>query len=158
MTSTNSISKFFKFIPLIALLAAGLALTPVTSIAANGDRGHFKAEHSKKYSKHSNKGHSRSNKQHYSQSKHGHKNNIGHHLNRHSNKHQNNRYNSHYKRKYYSHNKHHSKHHNNHLHRGYPTTRYVVNNHDYRDHYLDFDHLRFMIGLHTNNFDLTFRD
>jgi len=165
MTNITKLKNSLKTLPIIAVLAVGFALTPTTSIAAN-DRGHHNGGYSKhsakhqdkghyrgnKHSyrgsgKHHNKGHHRSNKHSYKHSANGHKNSIGHHINKHYNKHHYGRHNNHYPRydRHYGH-------------RGHNTTHYVVNDYGHNGHYHGLNHLRFMIGLHTDNFDITFRD
>ena len=143
-----------KTLPLISVLAIGLALSPTLSMADNGDRGRHKTQYSFDGGQSHSKGHKRSNthsnKRHYKshgkshESKHGYR--SKHHYNKghgHHNDH------AHYKRDRHNHR------YDNH--RGQHTT-YIVNDHHYSDYSYGLDPLRFMIGLHTNNFDIIFRD
>ena len=142
-----------KTLPLISVLAIGLVLSPTLSMADNGDRGRHKTQYSDSGQSHS-KGHKRSNKHsnkaHYKSHGKSHKENY-----RHSSKHHYTKgrghHNAHanYKRGFNNHHDHH---------RGDHHTSYVVNDHHYSDYSYGLDPLRFMIGLHTNNFDIIFRD
>ena len=149
MINITSLKNTLKTLPIIGVLAMGLALAPATSMAGNGDRGHHKSGYSKSSGKHHDKGHYRSGKHAYRKHDRGHKRNLGHHLDRHYSTRYGNRHDKHYRG--HSHGHHYD-------HRGHATTHYVVNEYPYRDHYIGLDHLRFMIGLHTDNFDITFRD
>lgn len=140
-----------KTVPLITVLALGLAFAPLSAMAGNGNRGHQKSEHSNSSGKHHNKGQYRSEKHTYREPRHNnHKRSLGRKLNHDHGT----RYSSHHNR---GHDKH-VRHYPRYDHRGHGTTHYVVNDYYPRDHYVDFDHLGFMIGLHTNNFDIMFRD
>lgn len=144
-----------KTVPLITVLALGMAFAPMSSMAGNGDRGHNKSGHSNSSGKHHNKGQYRSEKHAYREPRHNnHKRSLGHKLN-HDN---GTRYDSHHNRGHDKHVRHYPKYDRHYDHRGHGTTHYVINDYQHRDHYDDYDHLRFMIGLHTNNFDITFRD
>jgi hypothetical protein len=144
-----------KIVPLAAMLALGMALTPISAMAKNGDSGHHKENHSKNVGKHYDRGNYRSGKHSYREPRHNNqKRSLGHKL-----KHD---YGTRYGRHNdYGHRKHvrYSPRYDHHYdHRGHSTTHYVINDNHHRDHYIDYDPLRFMIGLHTNNFDITFRD
>ena len=136
-----------KSLPLLTLLAAGLVLSPTMVMAGHGDRSHSKGQYSHDGGQSHSKGHKRSNthsnKHHYKS--HGKSHNTkGHgHYNDHG----------HYKRGFNNHRYDHHDHH-----RGHHNTTYVVNDHYYNDYSYGMDSLRFMIGLHTNNFDIIFRD
>ena len=124
-----------KNLPLISLLAAGLFLSPAMAMADKGDRGNFK-----RHDSHENR-HSQSNSQKHSNkhhNKHSYNKGYGHHNNQ-----------VHYKRDHHKHR--YDKHRSHH-------TTYIVNDHHYSDYSYGLDPLRFMIGLHTNNFDIVFRD
>ena len=140
-----------KTVPLIAMLALGMALAPMSAMASNGDRGHHKAEQSKNVGKHHNRGHYRSEKHAYKEPRHNsHRRNFNH-----KSKHE---YGTRYGRHRNKHVRHYPRYDRHYDHRGHGTTHYVINDYHHRDHYVDYDHLGFMIGLHTNNFDITFRD
>lgn len=146
-----------KTLPVIAALAIGLALAPMTSMA-KGDR--HESHQSERYShdggKHHKKSHKRRGDAHDRDSR-GHKH--GHKM-RHAKQH----------RHGYKHGHKHGHKHRGHKHRGHRHDRVVfVDNYDhyddrygfgrdYRDRYIDLDDLRFMVGIHTGNFDLIFRD
>ncbi len=143
-----------KSLPLLTLLAAGLVLSPTMAMAGHGDRSHSKGQYSHDDNRSHSKGHKRSNKhsnkaQYKSHGK-SHKGNYGHsskHL--YTKGHGNYNDHGHYKRGFTNHHDHH---------RGNQQTTYVVNDHYYNDYSYGLDPLRFMIGLHTNNFDIIFRD
>ncbi len=147
-----------KTLPLIGVLAIGLVLSPTLSMADNGDRGRHKTQYSHDGGQSHSKGHKRSNKHsnkaHYKSHGKSHKGDYGH-----SSKHRytkgHGHYNDHanYKRGF---NNHRYDHHDNH--RGHHHTTYVVNDHHYSDYSYGLDHPGLMIGLHTNNFDIIFRD
>ena len=145
-----------KTLPLIGVLAIGLVLSPTLSMADNGDRGRHKTQYSHDGGQSHSKGHKRSNthsnKAHYKSHGKSHKGNYGHSSKHHYTKghgHHNNH--GHYKRGFKN-----LRHDHQNSHRAHHTT-YVVNDHHYSDYY-GLDPLRFMIGLHTNNFDIIFRD
>lgn len=147
-----------KTLPLISVLAIGLVLSPTLSMADNGDRGRHKTQYSYDGGQAHSKGHKRSNKQsnkaHYKSHGKIHKENIGHSSKHHYPKeHGYHSDHGHYKRGFTNHRYGHQ---NNH--RGRHHTNYVVNEHHYSDYSYGLDPLRFMIGLHTNNVDIIFRD
>jgi hypothetical protein len=140
-----------KTLPLIAALAIGLALLPTLSMADNGDRG----GHKKQYSHDDRQSHS---KGHKSSNTHSNKGHYKSHDNSHKSK---NRYSSKYRnKKGYGHDNSHAHYkpvyHDRH--RAHHHTTYVVNDRHYSDYSYGLDPLRFMIGLHTNNVDIIFRD
>ena len=149
-----------KKLPLLTVLAASLVLSPAIVMAGNGnsERGHFKEQYSKgDYRSHSSsrnhRGELRNNRHDKHSNKHAYrsygKDHRGHNKHRSArhydrgHSHQNSY--SHYKRR-----------HDGHRHDHHTT--YVVNDHHYSDNFYGLDPLRFMIGLHTDNFDITFRD
>ena len=139
-----------KTLPLIAALAIGLALWPTLSMADKGDRG----GHKNKYSQDNRQSHSKgdkhrnshSNKGHYKSRDNSHKSNHGY-----SSKHRYNKGHGHHNDHVYYKRKHHAGHRDHH-------TTYIVNDHHYSDYSYGLDPLRFMIGLHTDNVDIIFRD
>jgi hypothetical protein len=146
----NIISKL-KTLPIVGALAIGLALSPALSMADNGNHG----SHKKQYSQNTGKSHDK----HYRADKHKEPRKIVHSYDKRGHKKASR---SHYG-KPYGHDKGHvhykrDKHRHNHNHRGHSHTHYVVNDYGYRDHFIDFDDLRFMIGLNTNNVDIIVRD
>ena len=148
----NTISPL-KAMPIIAALAIGLALAPTASMADNGNRGNHKGQSSQDYSRSHSKADSK--KQHRRDKReHGSKR---HNVNRHD-RHSNKTVTRNYygkPHKYRNNHKHygHDHHRNNHSY-----TNYVVHDYVDRDRYVGFDDLRFMIGLHSDNFDIIFRD
>jgi hypothetical protein len=130
-----------KTLPLVGLLAMGLALMPAVSMA-DKDRGHGE---DKMYQKHDagKSHHGDHRKSHYDSGyyrdhKHG-----GH------------------KNVYVRGHKHHRGHVHKHGHR-HPVHRHPVHRHtDYvvvHDHYDDYDPFRLMLGLHFDNIDIIYRD
>ena len=139
-------------LPLLAVLAVTLFLSPGLSLADNANSGHHKEKHAHDGGKSSRKGHV-----------------VGHHR---SNQH---RYKTHgkshkdkdnysYRPELHYSNGHHNKHvfykrgHHNYVHRTYSHINYVVNDHDSNDHFNALDQLRFMIGLHSDNLDIILHD
>ena len=136
-----NIRSTIKTLPIIAALAIALAMSPNTAMADKGDRNAHKGQYSKQYSHDAGRSHNRTRKDtrlHKGYAHHGH----GHKKVRKS-----------HPDMYYGGHKHKGHHHRRHSH-----DHYVVHEHGYRDHYVDFDNLRFMIGLHTDQFDIIFRD
>ena len=137
-----------KTLPLIGALAISLALWPTLSMADKGDRG----GHKNKYSHDDRQSHSKgrnshNNKRHYKSRGNSHKSNHGY-----SSKHRYNKgYGAHKNHAHYK-----RDHHGGH--RAHNHTTYVVNDRHYSDYSYGLDPLRFMIGLHTNNVDIIFRD
>lgn len=132
-----------KTLPLLAVLTVGLILSPTLSMAGNGEHGQHKAKYSqnagKSHSKSHNKGNYRSNKHSYKTHGKRYKGNHSHRSERHHRKH------DYYKRGHYDH-------------RGHRHTNYIVKDHYYPEHFIGLDHLRFMIGLHTDILDITLHD
>ncbi len=143
-----------KSLPLLSLLAAGLILSPTMVTAGYGDRSHSKSQYSHDDAKSYSKGHKRSNKHsnkaHYKSQGKSHKGNYGH-----SSKHLYTKRQGHYNDRAHNKRGHHNYRHDHH--RDQHHTTYIVNDHHYDDYY-GLDNLRFMIGLHTNNFDIVFRE
>lgn len=144
-----------KTIPLIAMLALGTVFAPMSAMAGSGDRGHHKAEQSKNVGKHHSRGHYRSEKHAYKEPRHNsHRRNVD----RNHKRKLNHEYGTRYGRHHNKHVRHYPRYDHHYDHRSHGTTHYVINDYHHRDRYVDYDHLGFMIGLHTNNFDITFRD
>lgn len=142
-----------KTLPLLAVVTVGLVLSPTLSMAGNGDHGQHKAKYShdagKSHSKNHNKGKYRGNKHSYKTHGQSHKGKHSRRSERHSSKgHGHHRKHDYYKR---GHNDHYD-------HRGHSHTNYIVNDHYYPDNIIGLDHLRFMIGLHNDILDITFRN
>lgn len=130
-----------KTLPLIGLLAMGLALGPVVSMA-DDDRGRGK---DRVYQKHDGGKSHRSNKGHFDR---GHAYNKGHKKSHKS---------------VHSYNKGHGHKHHGHTHKvyrphshghGHSHTDYVV----VHDRHYDYDPFRLMLGLHFDNIDIIYRD
>ena len=131
-----------KTLPLIGLLAMGLALAPAVSMADDGDRGRGK---DRVYQKHDGgKGHNRDAGKSHRRDKtyynHGHGHNKG--FARGHNKGHKHVYNNHY-------NVGHKHHGHGHKH----VDRVIVH-----DHYSSYDPFRLMLGLHLDNIDIIYRD
>lgn len=148
----------FKKLPVIAAVLMALAVFPGASMADKGDRHGDRGGHDKHYSHDRKKSHD---KGHYRVDKHAGK---SHHYDRHSrgyDKHH--KHGKRWKGKHHGHHKAHA--HNKHKHRGHGHRHghghehtYVVNDYGHRPHYVGFDDLRFMIGLHNPNLDIVFRN
>ena len=136
-----------KSLPLLTIFTASLVLSPAIAIAAHGDHSYSKEKYSHDDRRSHSKSHNRSNKR---GNKHNYRSNGKGH-NRHSSTHHDDKRHGH-------HNDHARYKHRHDDHRHDHHTTYVVNDHYYNDRLYGLYHLRFMIGLHTNNFDITFRD
>lgn len=136
-----------KKLPLLTLFAASMILSPVTVMADKSERSHSKEKYSHDSNRADSKSYNRdgkhSNKYNYRSYGKSHKDNRHRPVHRYDNGH--NKSHVHYKR---GHDRHRYDHH----------TSYVVNDNYYDNRLYGLDHLRFMIGLRTNNFDITFRD
>ena len=134
------LSTTLKTLPLVGVLALGLALAPTTSMADKGDRGHkdrYSHDGGKSFKggKHDKRGHG------YGHTKKGH------------DKHGHDRHSRHQLGHAYGHDIRGHRH----GHSGHSHSTHVV--HDYgHQHYLGLGNLRFMLGLHTDNIDIIFRD
>lgn len=144
-----------KTLPLVGLMALGVAMAPVVSEAAPGAVGHSVEKQARKHD--GGKGHyrdggksHRGDKGHYDRGHNkGHKSdhNKGH--NKHGHKSAHNYYRGHgQKHSGYKHQSH--KHHGH----GHRHSDYVV----VHDHYSDYDPFRLMLGLHLDNIDIIYRD
>jgi len=139
-----------KTLPLAGVVALGLALMPAVSMADKGDRdnkGHYSQKSGKSYKADKRSHNDRGNR--YGHTKKGH------------DKHAYNRGGRHHYGNAYGHDKRGHGHGHGHAHSvGHPVhnhTTTVV--HDYgHQHYLGLGNLRFMLGLHTDNVDIIFRD
>ena len=121
-----------KTLPLVGLLALGLALPPAVSMADDYGRGHGEDKHQKHDG---------------GKSHHASRHDDGHHMDHKGGGHKNVYVvgYDHYRR--YPH-KYVYKHH------GHRPADYVV----VHDHYDDYDPLRLMLGLHFDNIDIIYRD
>lgn len=147
------IRQTLKNLPVIGVLALGLALSPNLVMADHGDRG----KHKSQYSQDSGKTHKKTRKNDkprkvHVYDRHGHKKARKNHHGRHFARHDSHKHNRHYgHRGDYRHG-------HRHGHRAHNHSHYVTNHHDHHDRYVDFDNLRFMIGLHTDNLDIILRE
>lgn len=136
-----------KTLPLIGLLAMGLALPAVSLADENDHRGrdrvHKKHDGGKGHQREHHKVH-RSDRGHRNQGRHY---NKGHKHGGHKQVH-----NRHYNRDH----KHYGKHHRGHKHHGHGHKH--VDHVVVHDHYDDYDRLRLMLGLHFDNIDIIYRD
>lgn len=127
-----------KSLPLLSLFAMSLVLSPGVAMADRDDRGHSREKYSHgEHRSHGNKPDYRSRgKHHKSHDRYG---SVRNHdrSNHHDYAHQKHRHDG---RRHGSH------------------TTYIVNDHYYADDYYHRDRRRFMIGLHTDNVDIIFRD
>lgn len=152
-----NIKSTLKTLPIIGVIALGLAITPAYAIADNNGRSHARDHDSHKTFKKSNKSHKKTDRGERRHNVHaydayGHKNMRKSHRNKH--------YRGHDIHKHKKHNRHQhgNRHWHKHGHTGHTHSYYVVNDYDQHGHYDGFDRLRFMIGLHTDNVDIIFRD
>ena len=149
----------FKAVTLIAMLALGMALSPMSAMAGNSDRGHHKTGYSNNAGKHHDRGNYRSDKHSKREARHNsHRGSLDRNHKRKLNHGYGSRYGRHHNHDHKKHVKHYPRYDHHYDHRGHGTTHYVINDYHHRNRYVDYDHLGFMIGLHTNNFDITFRD
>jgi len=128
MTNIRKINKPLKTLMLSATVAVSLIFIPTLSMADNDKYSHHQAKYSTDKTRHHNKGHKISRS--------------------HGQKH-------HYSKMQNRHNKHglHKSGHHGHRGHNHGHINYVVNDH-YHGHAHVFDHLRFMIGLHTDDIDI----
>lgn len=160
-----------KNLPLLSLLAFSLAASPSLSMAGDNNRGHDKKQHSRDGASYGHKrGDKRtphqqrrqyikhSKKQHQGVYAYGQNRNYGpkHAFNKHHGKkhnaHQHNQHNQHRHGYGHGHGHNHTQNHSNRYQRNIIVEeRRYPNNYNLRD-------LRFMFGLHTNNFDIILRD
>ena len=142
-----------KTLPLIGLLATGLALAPMVSIADDDDRGRGKDRVYKKYD---------GGKGHYRDGHRSHRRDHGHYKRGHS--HSKDHKHGIVTQAYSKHRKHGHKHHGyahhthghkhyGHSHHGHRHVDTVVV-HDHRD----YDPFRLLLGLHFDNIDIIYRD
>jgi len=158
MRTKINVKTSLKTLPLLAVLAVGMSLSPSISIAGKGDHGKHKEKYSHNSGHKSGKAHHRDNhrvnKQAYRSHGNSHRNNRGHG----SKDHHGSRH-GHYKHHAYNkHDNHGRGYVYNHAHGGHGHTSYIVNDYYYREPYYVLDPLRFMIGLHTDNLDIIFSD
>ena len=141
-----------KNLPVVGLLALGLVLSSNPAMADKADRDGHKGYIAQQFSHQAAKSHNNRGK--YTKQHKEHRYDRNDHRKGHKDR-------SH---KYYSsHNSHKHKSHRNHAHRDYHRHGYRGHSHshnvvNYHDHYVGFDDLRFMVGLHTDRFDIILRD
>ena len=136
-----------KTLPLVSILALGLALAPTASMADKGDRGQ-----KERYSQHGGKS--------FKGDKRGHKD-RGHgygHTKKGHDKHGYDRHGSHGRHQVgHAHGHGHDRHAHHNSYAGHSHNNYIVRDYG-NQHYLGLGNLRFMLGLHTDNVDIIFRD
>ena len=141
----------FKTLPLIGLLAMGMALAPTTSMADDDDRGRGKERVYQKYDggkgHHSDRGRSHRRDHAYSNRGHSHKKGHKHSGGKHV-------YNSHYRHGHKHGAYKHHKHGHRHVNHGHRHVDHVV----VHDHHYDYDPFRLLLGLHFDNIDIIYRD
>ena len=151
-----NLSRTLKTLPLIGVLAMGLALTPAISMADDDNRGRHKDRYSHDAGKSHKKAHKQGHRAHKKEWKREHRSYGKHHGHKYTDKHKHGwkkRHGKHYGHKHSHRDTRHS-----HSHRGHRHEHVVVRDYGHHDHYLDFDDLRFVFGLHTDNVDIIFRD
>jgi hypothetical protein len=136
-----------KTLPLIGLLAMGLALAPVTSMADDGDRGRGK---DRVFQKHDGGKSHRADRRHFDR---GHGYNKGHNK---GHKKSHKYVQKHYKGHGHKHYGHRHKVYRPHSH-GHGHVDHVVV-HDHYNYLSDYDRFRLMLGLHFDNVDIIYRD
>lgn len=156
----NTVSSFKK-LPMIATVLMTLAIFPGVSMAEKGDGYGDRGRHDKQYSPDRKKSHNGDNYR-------GDKRGDRHASKSHRNDQPQRGYDKHSKRdkywkgKQYGHLQSHAYNRYNHRdsgHRhGHDHTRYVVSDDGHRPHYVGFDELQLMIGLHNPNLDIVFRN
>jgi hypothetical protein len=126
-----------KTLPLVGLLAMGLALVPAVSMADKNNHGHGKDKTHQSYDG-GKSHHGVHNRSHYVHRHHKHHKHGGH------------------KHVYVHGHNHHVRHvyRPGHKHHGHRHTNYVV----VHDHHDDYDPFRLMLGLHFDNIDIIYRD
>lgn len=151
-----NLSRTLKTLPLIGVLAMGLALTPAISMADDDNRGRHKDRYSHDAGKSHKKAHKQDHRAHKKEWKRDHRSYGKHHGHKYADKHKHGwkkRHGKHYGHKHSHRDTRHS-----HSHRGHRHEHVVVRDYGHHDHYLGFDDLRFVFGLHTDNVDIIFRD
>ena len=133
-----------KTLPVIGLLAMGLALAPAVSMADDDHRGRGKDRVYQKYD--GGKGHHRDSHRSHRRDHGNYNRGYG---NKKSHKHVSNHYYGHSHKNYgHSYRKHGHKHH------GHGHVNHVI----VHDHHFDYDPFRLMLGLHFDNIDIIYRD
>ena len=140
-----------KNLPVVGLLALALVISSNPAMAVKADRDGHKGYIAQQFSHQAAKSHNNRGK--YTKRHKEHRYDRNDHRKGHKDR-------SH---KYSSHNGHKHKSRQNHAHRdnhrhGYRGHSHGHNVVNYHDHYVGFDDLRFMIGLHTDRFDIILRD
>ena len=151
-----NLSRILKTLPMIGVLAMGLALTPAISMADDDNRGRHKDRYSHDAGKSHKKAHKQDHRAHKKEWKREHRRDHKKYKHGHGHKHVNNH--KHGWKKHYGHKHRHNGHRHSHSHRGHRHEHVVVRDYGHHDHYLYFDDLRFVFGLHTDNVDIIFRD
>jgi len=145
-----------KTLPVISVLVTGLVLSPGIAMADDSGRNKFKNSHSQSVDKHRNKNQHRRDIR-SDHAKKPHRNHRGGNHNythdRRLNQHNNHR---HGHKKHYAQPTHHG--HDRHQHRHHsPVQGYAVHNSG-RRHLLNLRDLRFILGIRTDNVDITLHD
>ena len=151
-----NLSRTLKTLPLVGALAMGLAITPAISMADDDNRGRHKDRYSHDAGKSHKKAHKQDHRAHKREWKRDHKGDHRSYRKHHGHKHVDDHRHGWKKRhgKHYGH-----KHgYHGHRHHGHRHEHVVVRDYGHHDHYLDFDDIRFIFGLHTDNVDIIFRD
>ena len=150
-----NIRSTIKTLPVLAILALGLSLSSNVAMADKGDRNGHKGKIAQQSSHVAGKSHNDTGKytKRYKERRYDRNDNRKGHKER-SHKY----YGSHYGNKHKSHNNHAHRDKHQHGYRRHSHSHNVVNHHGHRDHYIGFDDLRFMVGLHTDRFDIILRD
>lgn len=143
-----------KTLPLIGLLAMGLALAPVVSMADDDNRGRGK---DRVYQKHDG------GKGHYRDAGKSHRRDKGHYERGHKKGYAHGHNKAHKKGHRYVQNHHrgHGYKHHGHTHKVYRPHNHGHGHVDHvivHDHYSSYDPFRLMLGLHLDNIDIIYRD
>jgi len=150
MNTMKKYSSLLKTLPVISMLVTGLSLSPAI-VYADKDHGNNKSKYSHE------RGHSNHKKDSRKHNKYAHndrgRSHSKHNKKRHSHKpkHHKNNWRGYRPEHRYSRHDHHD-------HRSHRQPVYIVNDHHYNDRYIGLDRLRFMLGIHTDNFDISFHD
>ena len=144
-----------KSLPVIGLITLGLVLSSNTAMADKAGHDGTKGQIAQQFSHELDKSYGRKHKhakrhkeQRYDRGRYS----YGH--SKHSHKH----HGRHHGHKHKSHRAHGHGDYHQHGYRGHSHSHSTHNHAGHRHHYVDFDDLHFMVGLHTDRFDIILRD
>ena len=149
-----------KTLPLISVIALGLALSPTLTMADDGNRGGQKTQYSNDRGQSHNKTHNKGNRRGDAAKNHSRRYVANSFVQRrHDKQSHKHKAKNHYDRRYDDHGYHrHGAHGHKHVSTTHNHRHTVIHDYGYRAPYVDLDNMRFMLGLHTGNFDIILRD